>query len=85
MNDLEIELSKILETGRLYWHCCYCGVVFDDNKYDLPLFNIMEETGDTFLSQAFSAYSITSGVCKPCYEIAIEEINKRKQNVRSKI
>lgn len=50
------------------YHCCGCGIIFDDKEYTHPLIDVLLLTGKYHLTKPFNDYRITSGFCNPCFE-----------------
>ena len=64
----EEEISKRMRKDKLYYHCCYCGEVYEDKQRTILMFNIKDFTGRTSIPKEFNGYHITSGICNKCYK-----------------
>ena len=63
----EEEISKRMRKDKLYYHCCYCGEVYEDKQRTILMFNIKDFTGRTSIPKEFNGYHITSGICNKCF------------------
>lgn len=61
-----------------YYHCCGCGIIYDDPNYKHPVLDHLLLTGKYSLGIIFSDYGVTSGLCEPCYNITMDKHGLRK-------
>lgn len=71
--DMDI-IDKILEEGKMYYHCIEDGMVYafkdsTSGDYMTPLFNIIVLSGFEHLPKELSKYNITTGYCVYCKEM----------------
>lgn len=69
--DLSVIIEHNLDKSRseLYYHCCSCGIVYDDHAYTKPVIDVLIHTGKYSLPKEFTGYRITTGICTPCNTI----------------
>jgi len=70
-------IDDLFNEEKLYYHCSYCGDIYDGGWDKKVLYNNGAGEG---LGKEFKKYQISSGICKVCYGLwKVENEEKKKR------
>jgi len=64
----DLEISKRMRKDKLYYHCCYCGKIYEDKHRNILILDLTKLNGGKLsIPREFNIYKITSGICGKCF------------------